>query len=305
MSIRIGLFVTFSLLVSACATTSANALPFVDFTQREQVSHADNGPVKSLRIAVAAILSPEGNVESYSGLASYLSSKMNRPVTIVQRRTYQEINDLLQAGDVDVGFVCTSAYVLGHDLFGLRLLAAPQIGNQTVYYAEIIVPADSTATSMEDLGGVTFAFTDPISTTGRIYPTYLVMQLGETPDSFFGGTIFTYSHDRAIEAVADGVAGAASVDSLVLDYALDRDPTLASKIKVIQRSPAFAIPPVVVAPGVTPRQAAEIQGYLLGISTDPVGAPVLAALGIDGFVSIDDSAYDGVRVVIDSVNRSG
>ncbi len=304
MKVRIAVVTILAILLAGCATPGASQPPFVDFAQRQPIPPAGGEQVKPLRIAVAAILSPEGNIESYGALADYLGSKLDRPVEIVQRRTYQEINDLLKSGDVDVGFVCTSAYVAGHDEFGLRLLVAPEIADRTIYYSELIVPYDSTAENMNDLRGVVFAFTDPISTTGRIYPTYLVEQLGETPETFFARTFFTYSHDRAIKAVADGVADAAGVDSLVLDYALRRDPNLASQIRVIDRSPAFTIPPVVVSPNVTPRQAAELRDLLLSISTDPAGATVLAALGIDGFVPVEDSAYDGVREVIDAVEQT-
>jgi len=301
MRTKVAPIVILSLFLGACTAAGATRVPFVDLAQRTALPAEGTGEVKPLRIAVAAILSPEGNVESYGALADYLSSELGRPVEMVQRRTYQEVNDLLEAGDIDVGFVCTSAYVAGHDRFGLRLLAAPQIDGKTVYYSTLIVPADSTAEDMADLRGATFAFTDPISTTGRIYPTYLVNQLGETPETFFDHTFFTYSHDRAIAAVAEGVADGASVDSLVLDYALRRDPTLTSKVKIIGRSPAFTIPPTVVSPDMTPRQFAELQNLLLSVAEDPAAAEVLAHLGIDGFVQVDDAAYDSVRDVIDIV----
>ncbi|NIA25436.1 MAG: phosphate/phosphite/phosphonate ABC transporter substrate-binding protein [Gammaproteobacteria bacterium] len=303
MKLRIGVTVVLCLLLAACAPAGVAAPPFVDFSQRQPVPPTGIGEVKPLRVAVAAILSPEGTVESYSALADYLSSKLGRPVEIVQRRTYQEINDLLQAGDIDVGFVCTSAYVSGHDQFGLRLLAVPEISGEAVYYSTLIVAADSVATSMADLEGATFVFTDPISTTGRIYPTYLVNLLGSTPEAFFGRTFFTYSHDRAIKAVAEGVADAAGVDSLVLDNALARDPALASKIRVIHQSPAFTNPPVVVSPNVSPRSIAELENILFSISTDPAASEVLSSLGVDSFAPVDDAAYDGVRDVIDEVAR--
>lgn len=96
----------------------------------------------------------------------------------------------------------------------------------TVDYSVLIVPADSPARTMADLRGKVFAFTDPMSNTGRTYPTYLVRQLGQTPETFFARTFFTYSHDDAIHAVADGLADGAAVDSLVYDFAVARDPAL-------------------------------------------------------------------------------
>ena len=290
--------VALSVLVGACGGSVAAQTPFIDLDERVRLPAAGTGEVAPLRIAVAAILSPEGNIASYGALAAYIGVKLDRPVEIVQRRTYQEINDLLEAGSVDVGFVCTSAYVRGHDEFGLRLLAAPRIAGETVYYSELIVPADSDAESMADLRGATFAFTDPISTTGRAYPTFLVEQLGETPDTFFGRTFFTYSHERAIEAVAEEVADAAGVDSLVLAFLLARTPDL--PIKVIDRSPGFKIPPAVASPSLSSRQAAEIQDLLLSIADDPAAGPVLVALGIERFVAVEDADYDGVRDLIES-----
>jgi phosphonate transport system substrate-binding protein len=281
---------------AACAGSAATQPPFIDLAERVRLPTEGIDAVPPLRVAVAAILSPEGNIESYGALSDYLNIKLNRPVEIVQRRTYQEINDLLEAGDVDVGFVCTSAYVLGHDQFGLRLLAAPQIAGETVYYSKLIVPADSGAESMADLEGATFAFSDPISTSGLAYPTFLVEQLGETPETFFERTFFTYSHEGAISAVAGNLADAANVDSLVLDFVLARNPDL--PIKVIDRSPAFKIPPAVASPRLSPRQAAEIQDLLLSLAQDPAAAPVLAALGVERFVAVDDAEYDKVRELI-------
>ena len=84
------------------------------------------GPIP-LRVAIAAVISPQGTAESYSGLATYLEQKVGRPVELIQRRTYVEANALIERGEVDLAFVCTSAYVAGHDDFGMELLAAPEV----------------------------------------------------------------------------------------------------------------------------------------------------------------------------------
>lgn len=251
--------------------------------------------VVPLRVAVAAVISPQGNVNSYGPLLDYLSDQLERPVELVQRRTYAEINDLIEAGDVDMAFVCTSAYVAGVRDFGMELLAAPQVNGETVYYSVLIVPADSPAQSIDDLRGGTFAFTDPMSNTGRNYPTYLVQQLSETPDRFFGRTFFTYSHDDAIRAVANHVADGAAVDSLVYEYVLARHPELGQRIRIIHRSPPFGIPPVVVGPHVRPQLAAQLQTTLLQMADDSAGQEALAAAGFELFVPITDEVYDSVR----------
>ena len=287
------------LLAACAAATAADGIPTVRLNDLRPLPPTPSAEVLPLRVAVAAVISPRGNVESYTPLLNYLGQKLKRPVEMVQRRTYQEVNDLLADGQVDVAFVCTSAYVAGKRDFDMQLLAAPQVNGATVYYSNLIVPVSSAARSMADLRGKVFAFTDPISFSGRVYPTSLVRNLGAEPETFFGRTFFTYSHDNAIRAVADGLADGAAVDSLVYDFAVAREPALAAKVKVIHRSPPFGIPPVVVGPDVRPQLRAELRDLLLDLQAAPEGPVILAALGFDRFVPIEDAAYDSVRQLTD------
>ncbi len=285
-----------SFLLSACAA-APNTQPAgkVDLSDLQPLPTPAGYESVPLRLAVAAVISPKGTLESYSPFIEYVEEKLNRPVELVQRRTYLEINDLIEHGEVDVAFVCTSAYVEGHDTFGMELLAAPQVDGKVVYNSMLIVPADSPAQSMKDLRGKVFAFTDPISLSGRVYPTSMVRDLGFTPEEFFSRVFFTYSHDEAIRAVASKVADGAAVDSLVLQFALARDPALKDKIRVIHVSPDFGIPPVVVSPFTRPQVRMEIQSLLLNMSADPNARDALAAMGVERFVPIEDQAYDSVR----------
>lgn len=295
---RLLLLMFIALLASGCAESATpTAVVEVDLTNLQPIPARYSEGVMPLRISVAAIVSPQGTAESYQPLLDYLSQASGRPVELVQRRTYQETNDLIERGEVDVAFVCTSAYLAGRDAFGLELLAAPEVEGESVYHSLLIVPAGSTAASMADLEGTVFAFTDPISFSGRAYPTYLVQQLGHTPDAFFSRTFFTYSHDDAIRAVADRLADGAAVDSLVYDFAVERDPSLAERLQVIHKSPPFGIPPVVVSPDVRPQQRTMLQEALLTMNDSQEGQAALQALGLDGFVSIEDSAYDGARAI--------
>lgn len=288
-----------ALFFVGCATTPAQ--PVIQLSQLQPLPANISDDVLPLRVAVAAVTSPKGTAESYQALLDYLSTQLQRPVELVQRRTYAEVNDLVESGYVEVAFVCTSAYLDGRDKFGLELLAAPQVNGETTYYSVLIVPANSPAQTLADLRGKVFAFTDPMSNTGRMYPTFLVQQLGSTPEEFFGRTFFTYSHDDAIRAVADGLADGAAVDSLVYDFAIAREPALAERTRIIHRSPPFGIPPVVVGPDTRPQLKAELQNLLLGMADDPVGQIGLQAIGIERFVLIDDSAYDSARELLSAV----
>ena len=269
-----------------------------------QPIQAPKQEVLPLRVAVASIVSPKGTVQSYEPLLDYLESQLHRPVELVQRRTYLETNELIATGQVDLAFVCTSAYVVGHDSFGMELLAVPQVNGETIYYSLLIVPSESSARSMADLQNKIFAFTDPISLSGRMYPTYLVQQLGFSPEDFFAQTFFTYNHDEAIRAVADKLADGAAVDSLVYEFAIARDPNLAKKVRVIHRSPPFAIPPVVVSPKLDKDLKRELQKILFSMGDTAEGRKALESIGVEKFTTIDDHAYDAIRTLLSDVEKT-
>jgi len=305
---QIALLLSVVLLAACSATTVAGPeVPgerVINLSDLQPISAPASSAIVPLRVAVAAVISPKGTLESYQSLLNYLSLRLGRPVELIQRRTYDEVNNLIESGEVDLAFVCTSAYVDGHDKFGMELLVAPQVNGATVYYSVLIVPAASPAQSMADLRGKVFAFTDPMSNTGRNYPTYLVQQLGQTPETFFARIFFTYSHDDAIRAVADGLADGAGVDSLVYDFAVARDPALGQKTRIIHRSEPFGIPPVVVGPQVRPQLKAELRKLLLSMAETPEGRNSLRKAGIERFVPIDDSAYDSARALLQKVSGS-
>jgi len=254
-------------------------------------------PDTPLRIAVAAMTSPKSTFDYYQDILEYIGEQTGRPVELVQRETYQEINDLIEQGQLDMAFVCTGAYIEGRDAFGMEILAAPVVYGEPVYYSYTIVDADSTATDLAGLRGASFAFTDPISNTGTLVPTYLLGQMGETPETFFGEYIYTYSHDRSIEAVADGLVDGAAVDSLIYDYMVATDDPAIEGTRILATSEPYGIPPIVVHPDLDPELKRQLRSILLEMHADPEGRAILTAIKIDRFEVISDDAYDSVRTM--------
>jgi phosphonate transport system substrate-binding protein len=250
-----------------------------------------------LKIGVGAMISPKSTFNYYVDMVNYVGDKMGLPARMVQRKTYAEMNGILKSKDIDLSFVCSGPYVEGRKDFGMELLVAPVVNGVPVYYADIIVHKDSALTRLEDLEGKKFAFTDPDSNTGRIVPTYMVGMLGKTPETFFKKYIFTYSHDNSIAAVASRVVDGASVDSLIYDYIKAKYPELVADTKVIARSPAYGIPPIVVHPDTDPAKKEKLREIFLHMHEDPKGQKILKGIMIDRFIVPEDAAYDSVRAM--------
>lgn len=262
----------------------------------------------SIKVAIASVISPKESYEYYDEMVRYISKKLGMPVKIVQKRSYQEVNDLIRNKEIDFAFVCSGAYIDGNSQFGMKLLVAPQAYGKTTYNSYIIVPKNSSYTEFLDLRGKKFAFSDPLSNSGKLYPTYRLSLINETPGSFFGvdengrnNYFFTYSHDNSIIAVAEGLADGAAVDSLVYDYMINTRPEIISKTRIIEISPPFGIPPVVVSNDIDPLLEQKLTDIFLNMDKDQEGRNILSSIKIERFVSIGDSAYDTVREMAGSV----
>ena len=249
----------------------------------------------AIRVAVAAMISPETTRDFYKDLIRLIANRMGRRAVFLQRRTYGEVNAMVAEKEVDVAFVCSGPYVQGHDEFGMEILAVPVAHGQDVYHSYIIVHRDSPFETFDDLKGKRFAFTDPHSNTGCLVPTYMLARQEETPKSFFKDTFFSGSHDNSIRAVAEGQADGAAVDSLIWEFMKNIDPSLTDRTRIIEKSPPYGIPPVVVHPELNPELKKRLKAIFLSFHDDREVKALLDRLQIDRFGEGKDTMYDTVR----------
>lgn len=226
-------------------------------------------------------------------LRAYLQAKLERPVEFTQRDSYRETMDLLRLEKLDFAWICDYPFVFLKDL--VRLLAVPLNQGRPFYRSYLIVGAnDLRRQSMRDLKGAVFAFADPYSNTGYLSPRYQIRQMGEDPGSFFRMTFFTWSHSKAIEAVARGLAEGAAIDSFVWDTLARLKPDLTSRTRIIDRSPEYGFPPFVAHRAVGREDFGRMQSVLMSMPDDLTGKMLLNRLNIDGFVAGDAHMYDDV-----------
>lgn len=266
----------------------------VNLTERQPLP-AQQPEEKVLKVCVGSMITPLDGYVYYQQLLDYLGQRLEMKVRALDFPNYQEVNQKLQSGEVELAFACGGPYVEGQEQFGLQLLVAPEVNGRAEYHSYLIVPADSPARSLADLRGKTFAFADPRSNSGFIAPSYDLAKMQETPESFFSSFLFTYAHDRSIRIVADQLVDGAAVDSLIYDYLLRAEPELGKKVKVVAKSQAFGSPPVVAGSALDPELRQRIINLLLHLHLDPQGQAILRGMGVDRFVPGDDASYDPIR----------
>jgi len=250
---------------------------------------------RSLRVAVAAMISPKATFVYHRKVLDYLGSRLNKDVEIIQRKTYKEVNSLFGLELVDLAFICSGPYAIGREKYGFELLATPEVSGSHFYRSYLIVNKDSPFQRLEDLKGRVFAFTDPDSNTGRMVPVFWLAQMQQRPETFFSDTIKTHSHDNSILAVAWGLVDGAAVDGLIWEYYNLKNPKFTSRTRVIKKSEPYGIPPLVVRRSLPAELKERIRRLLFAMHEDTEGRQILKELMIDRFIMPREEWYEPIR----------
>jgi len=300
-SIKLKVIAVTAIIVTGCSNPEARKsgnLSLIDFGDSVRVSeNAPKGSQSSgeLRIAVASITSPRETFRYYQDMFRYISAKTGMKVTMIQRKTYGEINDLTATNQIDIAFICSGGYISGVADSAFRLLVLPERDGRRSYQSYIITHESSGIERFEDLKDRSFAFTDPLSTTGKLYPVKILRDAGYTTDGFFSSTVYTYAHDNSIQLVAKRVIEGAAVNSLVYEYVAHTNPDRLKNVKIIGRSDWFAMPPVVVSRALPDSLVARLKALFLQMHLDEPSRNVLRMLMIDRYMEANDDEFDSVR----------
>jgi phosphonate transport system substrate-binding protein len=225
---------------------------------------------------------------------SYLEARLTSPIEFVQRGSYREIVDLMRQGKLDLAWICGYPYVRNRKF--LRLVAVPEYQGHPTYRSYLIVPdSDTTTRSILDLRGRIFAFSDPDSNSGYLYPNYRLITLQERPQAFFGKTFFTWAHRKVVEAVAARVANGGAVDGYVWETLARFHPELTAKTRVVHRSPQFGFPPVVARATLPADDEAQARRVLMDMARDGEGRELLKMLNLTGFVAGEERLFADIE----------
>jgi phosphonate transport system substrate-binding protein len=244
------------------------------------------------------------DLELLDRLRAFLARSTGQSVSLVQRRTYEEITSLLVSGQLTAAWICGYPYIQYRSR--LSLLAVPVWRGRPYYQSYLIVGNGREAASLDDLKGDIHAFSDPNSNSGCLVTRALLAQKRLRPNDFFGRTFYTYSHRNVVRAVASGLADSGSVDGYVWEVLAEVEPELIRQTRIVSRSEWLGFPPVAceARQAGSPR-ARAVQSALTQMSLDPDGAAVLKTLRLDGFVPGPPDLFDGIAKRVELVQGLG
>ena len=209
--------------------------------------------------------------------------------------SYAAVIEAMGAGKVDIGWLATFSYVLAKEKYDVELLLVVQRFGSPFYRGQIMVRTNSGIDSLKDLKGKSFAFVDPASTSGHLYPKTLLLSKGLDPKNFFGKTVFAGSHNAVVFSIYKGeVDGGAAYDGSRAAVAKSY-PDIFEKIKVIAYTKEIPNDTVSVRKELPENLKITLREGLKKISRSPEGSKILKNLyGISGVLDLD-GLFDPVR----------
>lgn len=260
---------------------------------------SERNPVK---MALVPSLDTQKLVKSGEVMARLLEKETGLKFKIEVPVSYTAVVTAMGAGKVDVGWLSPIPYVIAHDEYGVEVVLKSVRDKSTDYWSFIIARTDSGINKLEDLKGKKFAYGDPMSTSGTIYPKHLIRSLGYDPEKFFSEVIYAGAHDKVVMSVYNRQVDAGAIyGGVVSDARLKVKsviPDVLTKTKVIAKSIKIPNDTVSVRKGL-PKDIVKkvVQGLMAIARSDEGREAIMTVYGIDGFVPAKDSDYDSVRKV--------
>jgi phosphonate transport system substrate-binding protein len=211
--------------------------------------------------------------------------------------------DLLDSGGIEFAWICGFPYIQTRNPESIQLLSVPVYRGAPRYHSYIIVPRSSSTRHFSDLRGKIFAFSDPDSNSGFLYPLSLLGEKNESPESFFRQTFFTFNHAETVQAVSEQFADGGAVDSYIWEYLASSRPDITEKTRIIKKSPSFGFPPIVSRLGVNLNTVNLMKTTLENMDEDVDGKALLVQLKLDGFGYYPNSLFNGIRAIANKVQR--
>lgn len=226
---------------------------------------------------------------------NYLAKNANIDLNLKFAKSYSIMESFIINESVDLAYVCGSTYINLDKLNKVELIAIPSVKNKTTYSSLIISKKDKPYAKLLDLKGKTFAMSDPDSNSGSLIPIYEILKKGYNKEEFFEKVIFTYDHGESIQAVLSGFIQSASVDSMVYEAYINKNPQAEKELKIVESFDDYPIPPFIIRKNINSNIKDRLKKALLEMHKNPQGAQILKAMSIDSLIEPENISYDKIK----------
>ena len=172
------------------------------------------------------------------------------------------------------------------------------------YRSRIVVRDDDPAEALSELRGRRAAINDRQSNSGmNLFRAAVAPLAGGKP--FFAAVVETGSHAASVQAVIDGAADVAAIDTVSFAHRQRDDPAGAARVRTIGWTEATAGLPFVTGAGTRDDEVRLLRAALAETLADPETAAAREALFIDGLARLSLRRYGHILTLERRAVRAG
>lgn len=254
--------------------------------------HASAQP-RALTIGLIPAEDSQAMIESSRQVLDALQQQLGMPVKPFVATDYNGVIEALRAKKLDVAYLGPFSYVLASSVAEVEAfsVAVTKKAGQSAYRSVILARKDSGLRSVAELKGRNFAFVDPSSASGHLFPKAGLQQTGLDPETYFGRVVFSGSHDASILAVANRKVDAAAVADRIFNSAVAKGTVKQDDFVVLWSSRPIPESPMVWRKDLDPALKEKLAKALANLKDVKWGDQGV----LNGFQPTSDAAYDVVR----------
>jgi len=261
---------------------------------------ADPSWPKEITFAVLSTESAPEITRRWIPILAQLEKDLGIKVKHVTATDYRGTIEALKFKKAEVGWLGPKAYVEASNNNYANVEPIVQVRAQSGslgYRSCLIAHTDSDIFSPEDIGGKTFAFNDPNSTSGYLLPmTFFMTEMGVDPKRHFSKLTFSGSHEASVLAVANKKVEVASTNLPDMQQLTREGKVARGALRVIWVSKLIPNDPVVVRKDLPANLRSAIQeSFTTMKDRNPEAFAQAGAFFGGGFVPVDDGKYQIIR----------
>lgn len=288
-------------LITAAAFVAAAVMTTA--AQAENAKDCPNGGV--VRFGVEPFDTAPRLTPVYEHLGKLISEKIGCEVKVFVATNYNAEIEAMRSGKLEMGQFGPLGYVLAHQVAKAEAVASfsNKDGQPDHYWASVVTYPGSGIKRITDIKGHSFAFSDPASTSGHLFPAYGLRKAGIDPDKDIKA-IYAGSHTSSFEALYNKKVDAGELNSEQIESARQRGHYKDGDLVFLWKSDPIPTDPIVVRgdlpEGFKKRLTAVLQNLDLS-GLDENDRKVLNNSGMR-LVPQTDKAYDGIRDLVKTLH---
>jgi phosphonate transport system substrate-binding protein len=268
---------------------------------------ADPAWPKELTFALLSTESAPEVTRRWEPILAQLEKDLGIKVKQVMASDYRGTIEALKFKKAEIGHLGPKAYVeaTNDNYANVEPVVQVRLANGSLGYRScLIVHADSDIFSPEDIGGKTFAFNDPNSTSGYLVPmTMFLNEMGINPKAYFSKLTFSGSHEASILAVTNKKVEVASTNLPDVQQLTREGKVPRGALRIIWVSKLIPNDPIVVRKDLPESLRQAIQASLASMKEQHPEAFAEGGAFIGGFQKVDDAKYQVIRELNETSKR--